>query len=216
MSGELQQEPVSSKKPFPIAAATTSTLIGLANLAGNTKLVSTLTDVRPSSPWSEWLYRWPGSFFKASPYLGKVGDTALSVGLVAATFSHTERDEGIGRTLKLAAAGHALGCAATRAGAVVNLVPSEHMNDLDVGSSSATAMLAGNWATRFLREYFPTPKARAIALGGGTLAIAALWAVDPSITELFGHAIPFAGGVWAGGRMPLASAETVPVTPAAA
>jgi hypothetical protein len=77
-------------------------------------------------------------------------------------------------------------------------------------------MLAGNWATRFLRERFPTPKARAIALGGGTLAIAALGAVDPSVTDILGHAIPFAGGVFAGGRKPLSYSEPLPAAGATA
>ena len=40
MSGELPQEPVNAKKPFPIAAAATSALIALANLEGSTKLAA--------------------------------------------------------------------------------------------------------------------------------------------------------------------------------
>ncbi len=206
MSQDLLHEDLNTKKSLPITPVIASGLIAFANWQGNSKVVSTLTDVRPDSSWVEWLYRWPGSFFKASPYMGKVGDTALSVGLIAATMAHTERDEGIKRTLKIAAFGHALGCAATRTAAVVGLVPSEQMHALDVGSSSATAALVGNWVTRFFRgrdERFSTRQARAIAMGIGAIGIAALGVLDPSVTDTVGHVVPYAYGMWEGGRKPL-------------
>lgn len=202
--------------PFPAATAVTTSAIVLANWQQTNPLIRSLTDLSADASWAEWAVRWPGSFLKASPYFGETTDTLLAAGLIALTMGHTERQEGTARTLKLAVAGQVIGSAATRLAAVGSVLPPDQLHDLDVGSSSVVAALAGNWLTRRLRERHSTNRARALALGVGAIGIAAAGLVDPSATDVISHIVPFAYGVWEGGRKPLATADPVPEAPAAA
>lgn len=205
MNALPEQGTVQPKKKFPIAAAVASGAVALASWKSNTDIVRTLAEVRPDSSWVEWAYRWPGSFFEASPYFGKVADTALAVATTAWTFAVTERREGIKRTLKLAAASQFLGCAATRLASAAGLVAPEQRHELDVGPSAVTVALAANYATQRLREHRSPRDALycQIALGAGAAVLTAIGLTDPNITDLIGHAAGFTYGVVEGTRAPV-------------
>jgi hypothetical protein len=197
------------RKRLPIMSAAVSGLVGLASWKSNTDFVQRLAEVHANSSWLEWAYRWPGSFFEASPFFGKLTDTAVAVGTTAIAFGVTEQREGIRRTLKLAAVSQFAGCSATRMAAVTGLVSSEYRSELDVGPSAVTVALGANYLTRRMREGRSPRDALAckVLLGASALGLAAVAVVDPNITDVVGHAAGFMCG-YVGGRIAPLSPRT--------
>lgn len=186
-----------------IVAAVTG-LVALASWKNNSEIVRTFSNVRPDSSWLQWAYRWPGSFFEASPFFDKLTDASLAAGTTALAFSVTMRREGVRQTLRKAVTGQFLGSAATRLTAVSGIIPSSHMPSIDVGSSSVAVALGANYLSQRIQEERSPGDVIACkaVLGVGAIGLAAAAFVDPSMTDLVSHATGFTYGYFEGRRTP--------------
>lgn len=196
--------PALGKRRLKQYAATlaVSGLVAGISWKSNADFVRAFTEVHLNSSWKDWGFRWPGSFFVASPFFGKTADTLLATAQTALTFGLNERKEGALQTLRKAAVFHAAGCVATRGIAVSGLVAPADTGELDVGPSAGTAGMAAYILARGIREG-ETLRVKAMyaagltAVTGGVIAAAAM---DRNVTDVVGHGAGMAAGIWSGTR----------------
>jgi len=189
------------KRRWPIATIAATTLVALASWKNNNPLVRGLTEVRPDSSWLTYAYRWPGSFFPASPFAGRLIDGSTAAAQTALAFGLNERKDGTTRTLKIAAISQAVGSITTRIAAVTGIVAPHDMHRVDTGPSAVTVALGTNFMVEHYRE--STSRTQRLAWGAGIAALglattAGVYAVDPNMTDVLGHAAGFATGLVAG------------------
>lgn len=182
---------------LPIASTVATGLVALATWQSESKIVRTLSEIRPNSSWKDWLVRWPGSFFVASPYAGKAIDGLAAVATTALAFGLSERKDGIARTFKLVVIAQAAGSIATRLASVGGMVANKDMDRLDSGPSVVTVALGANYLTEKMRESETSRGKITWGLGVaafGTAVTVGTYITEPNMTDVIGHGIGFVAG----------------------